>query len=155
MKRSFRPDLLLIIILLVVMNIPMLTGRTPFDWDTFNMPYEEFVITYNALVSNGSLPLWLPYSSYGIPNYFWLAALSIVNILFIGIGVLFRIQNTIILFRASLLGEQLISVFGMYLLAKQIFKGVLPSSSSVWHSSRHLRCTGKSNLIFVSPIFFH
>ena len=122
MKRSFKPDLLIIIALLTAMNIPLLAGSTPVTWDTFNMPYEEFAITYNAVYFHGTLPLWLPYSSYGIPDYFWLAALSIVNIFFIGVGVLFRIQNILLLFKASLFGEQLIAVFGMYLLGNQIFR---------------------------------
>ncbi len=122
MKRAFKPDLFAIIILLAAMNIPLLTGRTPIAWDTFNMPFEEFSITYNAVFFHGALPLWLPFSSYGIPDYFWLAALSIVNFLFIGAGALLRIQNVLLLFKASLFAEQLIAVFGMYLLASQIFR---------------------------------
>ncbi len=66
--------------------------------------------------------MWLPDSYYGIPNYFWLSVLSIVDFLFIGIGKLLRIENVLLLFNAALFGEQLISVFGMYLLGTQIFK---------------------------------
>ncbi len=122
LKRAFKPDLLVIIILLTVMNIPLLAGRTPITWDTFNMPYEEFAVTYNTVYFHGALPLWLPYSMYGMPDYFWLAALSVVNLFFIGVGALFRVQNILLLFKLSLVGEQLISVFGMYLLANQIFR---------------------------------
>lgn len=122
MKFLVKLDLLFIIILLSIMNVPLLTGATPIVWDTFKIPYQLFYTTYNSVLYHGQIPLWLPYSYYGIPNYFWLSVLSIVNFLFIGIGKLFQIHNVLFLFKASLFGEQLISVFGMYLLGGQIFQ---------------------------------
>ena len=121
MKPALKLDLLIIVVLLIAINIPMLTGGTPIAYDTF-ASYEEFAVTYNAVYFHGQLPLWLPYASYGMPDILWLGYLSIVNFLFIGLGRLFQIQNALLLFKASLFGEQLISVFGMYLLANRIFR---------------------------------
>jgi hypothetical protein len=41
MKRKFNFELLVILILLLAMNIPLLSGTTQIFWDTFNTPYHE------------------------------------------------------------------------------------------------------------------
>ena len=120
MKLAIKYDLLILLALLLIMNIPFLAGSTPVDWDTFNI-YEEFSITYNAVYFDNQLPLWLPFSSYGIPDYGNLGGLSIFSYLFIYMGKLFQFQNILWLFKFSLFCEQLISVFGMYLLTSQLF----------------------------------
>lgn len=122
MKTKNRLDLLLLILVLFVVNIPLLTGATPIAWDTFKSPFQEFAITYNSIFYDHELPFWLPNSIYGIPDYFWLAAQSIVSFLFIGIGNILRIENVLLLFKISLFCEQLIAVFGMFLLSKRLFK---------------------------------
>jgi hypothetical protein len=122
MKLLDKFTLLIILIFISVINIPLLNGNTPIAWDTFHPGYELFSIMYNSVNFNNQLPLWLPFSDYGIPNFFWLPSLTSVNFLFIGIGKLFHIQNTLLLYNASLFGEQLISVFGMYLLANLIYR---------------------------------
>jgi hypothetical protein len=121
-KLASRLELIVLLVLLLVMNLPLLTGATPIAWDTFKLAYEEFSISYGSVFFSGHLPLWLPFSVYGIPDYFWLSSVSIVSFLFIGVGRLLQVHNVLLLFKISLVCEQLIAVLGMYVLGTQIFR---------------------------------
>jgi hypothetical protein len=113
-------DLLILLSLLVIMNVPLLMDMSHIFGDTFSA-YQEFSINYNEIYYHHQIPLWLPYSSYGIPGFSPIS-LSIVSYYFIGLGQLLRITDSLLLFKFSLLAEQMIAIGGMYLLARQLFQ---------------------------------
>jgi len=121
MRLAPKLDLLVLLLIVLAMNTALLSGSTPIAYDTF-ASFQEFAITYQSVFFHGGMPLWLPHTSYGTPYMLWLAYLSIVNLLFVGIGKLLQEQNVLVLFRVSLVFEQLISVVGMYLLGSRIFQ---------------------------------
>jgi hypothetical protein len=57
-----------------------------------------------------------------MPEYLSIASLSIVNFFFLGVGKILNIYDPLVLFRYSLLGEQILAITGTYLLASQLFK---------------------------------
>jgi len=121
MKLKIDYILLFLLVLLLAINIPFLVGSTPIDWDSFNI-FEGFFVTYRGVLNENQVPLWFPYSVYGFPNYWDLSGLSIFSYLFIYIGKLIQSQDPLILFKISLVCEQLICLFGMYLLSNQLFR---------------------------------
>ncbi len=130
MKRSlqFNFEFAALLLILGALNILLLTGQIQPYRDTFTAPFQEFSIVYDEVRFNNQLPLWLPTSSYGIPDYFAVLSLSVVNFCFIGIGKVFHIANTFALFKWSLFFEQAVALAGMYLLGYQLFK----KRTSVW-----------------------
>lgn len=121
-QNKIKPDLLIIVLFLIAMNLPLLLGKSQIDWDTFKSPYQEFYLSYNSLLNHQELPLWLPFTNFGMPDYFWLSANSITGFFFMGVGNLFKLQNVWGLFNFSLVFEQLIAVFGMYLLSGRLVR---------------------------------
>lgn len=114
-------SLLALLILVILMNVPLLLNRTHLFWDSYNA-YEEFSIIYTGVSFHNQLPLWLPYASYGMPENASMGYLSIVSFLFIFLGKIFSIKDGLLLFSISLVGEQIISIGGMYLLSSRLFK---------------------------------
>ncbi len=103
-------------------DIPLLTGTTPIAWDTFKIPYRNFLLhTIPSIIMVSYLCGYLIRIMVSLIISGYLSC-PIVDFLFFGIGKLLRIENVLLLFNAALFGEQLISVFGMYLLGTQIFK---------------------------------
>jgi hypothetical protein len=127
-RLAFNFEFAALLLVLGIINFPLLAGQIQPYRDTFTAPFQEFSIVYDEVRFHNQLPLWLPTSSYGIPDYFAVLSLSAVNFCFIGIGKLFHIANTFTLFKWSLFFEQAIALAGMYLLGYQLFK----KRTSVW-----------------------
>jgi len=97
MKLSLKLDLLFIVALLTIMNIPFLAGIPRSHGIRLRVLTRSSPSPTARVYHDGQLPLWLPTLTME-SRLFWLAALSAVNFLFIGIGKLFHIQNVLLLF---------------------------------------------------------
>ncbi len=122
LKLRINPVYLIILIITIFVNIPLLKGETLLFWDTYSGPFQSFSIAYSEFFFHHHLPLWLPFTSFGMPEYLSAATLSIVSFFFLGVGKILNIYDPLTLFRYSLVGEQILAITGVYLLASELFK---------------------------------
>ncbi|MDF1758431.1 MAG: hypothetical protein P1U74_09075 [Legionellaceae bacterium] len=118
-------SILFIIAMSFAVNLPsFVSGYYPIH-DTLTV-FHFFSHYYSQLINTNELPLWLPYTTYGMPiESYVLFSLGPFQYLTIAIGYLFKIQNTLTLFSISLVGDTIFLAFGTYLLCNHIFKNYL------------------------------
>ena len=120
MSKKF--DLLLLSIFLIVLNTWFILIPYGFSHDT-SFIFEVFYFFYNHFYLHHQLAQWMPYYSFGIPAHLWqLASLSVVQYFIIAIGSLLKITNVLLMFKISLVLEQLVFLVGMFLLSNNLFK---------------------------------
>ena len=82
----------------------------------------HFFYFYNEFYFHHHLARWMPTSFYGIPTIFpQLNSISPMNYFFGLIGFLLRVQNVLLLWKVSIVLEQLFFVSGLYLLSRRLF----------------------------------
>ena len=88
--------------------------------------YQIFHYFYNELLTNGEFPRWIAYGSYGIPADFvqWVG-LSPAQYLAGGVGWLLGVENTLLLFKFSMLFAVAMFAFGLSLLSQRLFSTLL------------------------------
>jgi hypothetical protein len=85
--------------------------------------FQTFYFYYNEFFFYNEIPQWIPFGFYGVQSdYFLIVLLSPSGYLAGLIGWLLNIKNVLFLFELSLFLEQLILLFGTYLLAQNLFK---------------------------------
>lgn len=107
---------------LLLINMPMFIGLVRPLHDT-NYVFQSFYFTYNEFFFNNELPGWQPFGRYGVQSYLpMVISLSPANMFAGLIGWVLKVENVLLLFKASLFLEQLIFLFGTYILSRRIFK---------------------------------
>lgn len=107
---------------LLLVNLPLLFGIVRPVHDTYSV-FNVFYFVYNDFFFNNDLPAWQPFGSYGVHSYNQLINSLSPSHMFVGlIGWALGIKNTLFLFNLSLFLEQIIFLFGTYLLSKEIFR---------------------------------
>lgn len=120
--RENRPALILSILAVVAANIPFLRSSIWYSGDTTYL-YEVFYIYYNQLIESKEFIQWLPYGSYGIPAFMWqITYLGPFQYLLALTGFILQFKDAAILFKLSMIAEQIIFVLGLYLLCCELFK---------------------------------
>ncbi|MCB9799767.1 MAG: YfhO family protein [Candidatus Omnitrophica bacterium] len=117
-----RPELLLLAVIVVILNLPVLQQKLWFTRDTI-YAFHIFYAFYSNLFQNHEFMQWLPYGSYGIPFDMWqLVYFSPSSYLSSVLGVLLSVKNTLTVFKLSMMFEQWMLLTGAWLLGEQIFK---------------------------------
>ncbi len=146
-------------VLLILINIPFFDrSHIPRD-DTFSV-FEIFYFFYNHFYFHHEIAAWNPYNFYGMPTgYGQLMALSPPSYLCFLVGTILKITDTLFLFKLSILLEQCILLFGMYLLCEQIYKykfiGFLVCLSIItsanWYSHIHFNL----RILYLLPLIYY
>jgi hypothetical protein len=85
--------------------------------------FQSFYFFYNEFFFFNEIPLWVPFGFYGVQSdFFLITLLTPSNYLAAIIGWLLNIKDVLFLFNLSLFFEQLILLFGTYLVAQNLFK---------------------------------
>ena len=85
--------------------------------------YQVFHFAYNSVFYSGKLPEWMPYDEYGMPiDFYRLACLTPPDYLTIYAGGLLHIHNALLMFKIAMTLEELIFVFGIYLLGRHLLR---------------------------------
>ena len=122
-KRRWKVDRLAVclVAVLLLINLPLFLNIVVPRHDTLAI-FKIFYFYYNELFFNGEFPGWLPYGSYGIQG-----DLYQVNIFSTGfylasvIGLAIGIKDALLVFSTGLFIEQLVLLYGTYLLARRLF----------------------------------
>lgn len=84
--------------------------------------FHFFHYYYNEYYINNTIPLWAPYNLYGTQTDYYISiAMSVTLYLVALIGKLLHIKNSLFLFKAGLIMEEYLFVYGTYLLSKRLF----------------------------------
>ncbi|MDP3704436.1 MAG: hypothetical protein Q8R24_00820 [Legionellaceae bacterium] len=125
--KSHQWSALFIILLSIAVNIPYLKRSYFPVHDTLSV-FQFFSYYYSELLTHHELPWWLPASAYGMPiDSYMLFSFGPFQYLVLGIGYLFHVQNALLLFSLSLIGDTLFFAFGAYLFCRHILHDRLPT----------------------------
>lgn len=106
---------------LVLYSIFFLNSFFPFH-DTF-YTYSFFNIAYSDFFYNKEIIQWLPYSSHGVSSdWYFFNCMTVFKYFFIVTGAIFHISDSFLLFKVSMLFEQAVFLFGLFLLSRTLFK---------------------------------
>lgn len=131
---------LLLTLFALAMNAPQLAARVVPIHDTF-YSFVNFHVFYNELFFAGDLPHWLPYCEFGLPaDLQQIISLTPMSYLVGLVGSLARVEDALLLFKLSVIGEQLVFVIGTYALSRRLFSeratalalGVAAAGTVVW-----------------------
>lgn len=121
-RTQFNYDLLLLISFCLLINIPYFDPKFMVGHDTKNI-YTVFHFFYNHFVWYSELPNWLPYGEYGYSSlWYQISNFTPCSYLIGLIGLVFGCNDTLSLFKLTVVGDQLLFVFGMYLLSERLFQ---------------------------------
>ena len=85
--------------------------------------FQIFHYFHSALHFQNRLPEWVPYAAFGMPTDFWsVVALTPASWFALGVGWLAHVEDSLILFKLSILVEQLAFLLGMHLLSRELFR---------------------------------
>ncbi len=119
---KFNFDFLLLFLILLISNWQYLSKAFFPIHDTLEV-FTFFHYFYSEWVTQGEIPQWFPYVTYGVPtNFYQLRNITPVYYVFMLIGKLFSIKDVIFLFKVSVIAEQCIFLTGMYKLSRYLFK---------------------------------
>jgi len=114
--------LLSLLLIAVLINLPSLLGYILPAHDTMYM-FQVFYYFYNDFFISGDIPRWLPFGFYGVQSDNILIAILSPSTYFVGlIGYIAGVKNILLLFNLSILLEEIIFLFGTYLLAGYLFR---------------------------------
>ena len=117
-----RFDLAFLIFFIFIVNLPF-TNRSYMPGHDTKQSFELFYFFYNQLFFQHSLAQWMSFEPFGlVASLRQLQALDPFSYLAMLIGLVFRVQDVLILYKLSIFFEWLILLFGMYLLSRQLFK---------------------------------
>ena len=121
MIRRVNIEFLVSLIVLLAFNVPYCVGTfIPIHDTMFNA--QAFHVFYREWFFHGDLAHWIPYGTYGwtstMEQLIFLSPMSYVVAL---VGRLLRVTDALLLFKASLVLEQLTLLLGMYLLSRRLF----------------------------------
>lgn len=121
-SRRINLPLLALFVILLLFNIPYWQKEFMVGHDTRNM-YLLYHFFYNHVHWYSELPQWLPYGEYGHRSLFLqIVTTSPAAYLTGAIGLLLRMKDTLLLFKLSVFGDQLIFLLGLHLLSGQLYR---------------------------------
>jgi hypothetical protein len=141
-RRRLDLGLASLVLFVLALNVPYLDARILPLHDTF-YSFVNFHIFYNEFFFERDLAHWFPYSGYGISaGLQQLISLSPMSYVVGLAGALVRAPDTLLLFKLSVIGEQLVYVIGTYLLSRRLFSsratalalGVAAAGTLVWYA---------------------
>ncbi len=141
-RRRLDLGLALLVLFVVALNLPYLDARILPLHDSF-YSFVNFQIFYNEFFFERDLAHWYPYCGYGLPaDLQQLISLTPMSYVVGLAGALVRATDTLLLFKLSVVGEQLVYVIGTYLLARRLFAsratalalGVAAAGTLVWYA---------------------
>jgi hypothetical protein len=134
-------DLLLLITILILFNLPYLAADFLPEHDTRDLAL-GFYQFYNHVFWRGSIPRWFP-ADYGHSASWWQLSFFSPSQYFFGvIGLVLRVTDTMFIFKISCLSDQCVLLLGAYLLAKRLYSHRLTvfvvtlgvTCTTVWYS---------------------
>ncbi|MDP3723081.1 MAG: hypothetical protein Q8R91_06260, partial [Candidatus Omnitrophota bacterium] len=159
MTRMLNIEFLVLLMVLLVFNVPYCVGTfIPVHDTMFNA--QAFHVFYREWFFHGDLAHWIPYGTYGWTSTMeQLAFLSPMSYVVALAGRLLRVTDTLLLFKASVVLEQLVLLLGMYLLSRQLFSrrstvllvclGAI--GSTVWYAQSHFNF----RIFYMFPLVVH
>lgn len=132
------------LLFVALLNAPWLASNVVPIHDTF-YDFTNFQIYYSHFFLTGELVQWFPYGALGLPaDYQQLISLSPMNYLLGAIGALLGVRDALLLFKLSAIGEQMIFVLGVWLLARNLFAsrataialGLAAGGTVVWYAQQ-------------------
>lgn len=120
-------SIIFLILVSIAVNIPYLKRSYFPVHDTLSV-FQFFSYYYSQLLTQHEFPWWLPSSAYGMPiDSYILFSFGPFQYLVLGVGYLFSIKNSLLLFSISLIGDTLFFAFGSYLFCRHILQDRLPT----------------------------
>lgn len=114
---------LVLVFLLICINVPFWNHSVWWPGTDTALAGESFYTFYSEFFLHGELLRWLPYGHYGIQADHWqLFDLSPMSYLTGLMGWIFRAKNALLLFKITLFFEQVLLLFGCFLLSEKLFK---------------------------------
>ena len=120
-KHHHRVSLFLLIIMCIAVNIPFFSSSYYPVHDTLEV-FQTFSYFYQQVIISHEIPLWLPATAYGLPADGYLYTLGPFQYLSLIFGFVFNIQNALVLFTISLVGDTLFLALGTYLFCRHNIK---------------------------------
>ena len=122
-KSFIAPDFIVLLSIFSLFNSRYFLGFFNFNpiHDTVQSIY-HFYFLYNEFYLNNIVPLWSPYILYGTTIDLFYMSISGAQFFIALIGKLLHVENTLILFKLSMVIEELALFIGVYLLAKRLFQ---------------------------------
>ena len=118
----FRFDLLLLIAIVLVINLPFLAGRCMPAHDTKGA-LGIFDYFYSNYLFAGELPRWMAYGLYGLDaTVSHVTFMSGSSYLAMFAGKILAVKDSLSLFTVSICLEQLLLLLGIYLLCRRLFQ---------------------------------
>jgi len=115
-------DLAILTLLVLLVNAPYLSGRFLPIHDTIQT-FQGFHYFYSRFCLEGELPRWYSTGTFGTPSGFWqLVYLTPASYLCLLAGRLLQVRNVLLLFKVSLLLEQVMLLVGTYKLSRLLFR---------------------------------
>ncbi|MBW1989943.1 MAG: hypothetical protein JRI97_10415, partial [Deltaproteobacteria bacterium] len=104
--KGLNADFLFLLLLLFVLSFPLLFNTTIVMHDTRDA-FDIFYSFYNTFFYNSEIMQWFPYGMYGVQSLpYQINILSPESYLIILAGKLFHVENTLFMFKLSVLLEQ-------------------------------------------------
>lgn len=137
-------DLFLLCALVVALNLPQLRPAVVPINDTF-YTFANFHVFYSELVTHGGLARWLPYEGFGVQSdYEQLIALGPASYAVALVGWAVGAQDALRLFQWSVVLEQIVFVFGVFVFARHRFAmratalvlGIGAAGTTVWYAQQ-------------------
>ena len=121
-NRNHRLHWLGLLAFLVAVNVPYWDRTVWPSADTITC-FQTFYTFYNNWFLHGELTRWLPYGNCGIQADYWQLFNLTPAAYFAGwLGGIFRVRNVLWLFKFSLLLEQMMMLYGCFLLCGKLFR---------------------------------
>lgn len=121
-NRTSRLPWLGLLACLVAVNVPYWDRTVWPSADTITC-FQTFYTFYNNWFLHGELTRWLPYGNCGIQADYWQLFNLTPAAYFAGwLGGIFRVRNVLWLFKFSLLLEQMMMLYGCFLLCGKLFR---------------------------------
>ncbi len=111
--------------------------------DTFQL-FGMFHFFYSDFYYNNEIAQWLPYQTYGLPAGFEMFIdFTIFKYFFALAGKILRVINVLLLFKISIIVEQIVFVSGVFILARRLYRNqstilfvcLTAAASIVWHAA--------------------
>ncbi len=109
----------------VLLNVPMLSDRVVFVHDTLNnLIYFDF--TYSELLHHHDYPRWIPVLVYGVPfDLHLFSTIQPTDTVVMLTGLVCGANDTLLLYKLSMILSQGIFVLGLFLLARRLYTSML------------------------------
>ncbi len=117
-----RCDFLILVSYVIFLNAPFFSFSYFPTHDT-QFVFQSFYFFYNQLFFDHSIAQWMPFEPFGIPAHLTqLRQLSLMSYATMFGGLLLGVKDVLILFKVSVVAEQLVLLLGMYVLSGHLFK---------------------------------